>query len=153
MLPMESLLHLYFLTALFGYAVSILGQLFISDRGFPFFGVAAFLLTFLAGFIGQRKRQAFPIKPSRIWWVVVPVFVLSFLTTVLLAGYRGAPVSDGLPILAARAEYNFSRAKNVEGWRYLLVSLAFCIGWHSFAIALAIELWRYWIARVRQRDR
>jgi len=83
----------------------------------------------------------------------VPVFVVSFLATVLLAGYRGGPESDGLPILATRSEYNFSRAKNVEGWRYLIVSSAFCIGWHTFGIGLTIDVWRHWIARVRQRGR
>jgi hypothetical protein len=146
----ESLVHLYFLAALFGYAVSILGQLFISDRGFPFFGVVAFLMTFLAGFIGQRRRPAFPMRPSRIWWVVVPVFAVSLLTIALLSGYRGAPMADGLPILAARPYYNFSRTKNVEAWRYLIVSFAFCIGWNTFALGFTIDLWRYWIARVRQ---
>lgn len=149
----ESLLHLYFSIILLGYAISILGQLFVSDKGFPIFGVAAFFLMFLAAWIGQSKQKALPTTPSRIWWVLGPICVVSFVTTIFLTGGYGSPVSDGLPILAARPQYNFTRAKGVEAWRYLIASASFCIGWNSFGIGFAIGLWRYWTARIRQRAR
>ena len=141
------IVHSYFSLAMLGFAISFFGQLFVSDTGYGLFGAAAFLLVFLAGFVAQRKRSVMPFKSTRVWYVVVPIFIVTLLACMIFAGFRGAPQSDGLPILASRPVYNFSREKNVEAWRYLLVSVSFCIGWHSFVFAVMIELWRYWIGR------
>jgi hypothetical protein len=147
----ELLLHTYFSVVLLGYAISVLIQLFISDRGsLP--GIIAFLLTFLAGWLAEGKRRPFSVKLGRIWWFVGPLFIVLFLVVVLLSGTRGAPVTDGLPLLAKRPAYKFTRVGDVETWRYLVVSISFCVGWHVLGIAASIELWRHWLSRVRIRQ-
>jgi hypothetical protein len=133
------LINLFLVVLLALYAVSALGILFV-DQAFVFFGIVAFLLMFVVGVLTQGFQKR-PILLKRIWFVLAPLFVGLFLTTIILSSGRGAPKLEKDSVFATREKYKFTRSEAVSRIRFVTVGVCFTLAWHLLAMGFAAEQW------------
>jgi hypothetical protein len=133
------LVNLFLLFVLTLYAASLLGMLLIG-HAFMFLGIVAFLLMFLVTVLTQgfQKRH---LRLKRVWIVIAPLFVVLFVTTIVLSRGLGAPQTENESVFAKRDKYRFTRGGEVSRGRFIAVSVCSTLAWHLLAVGFAAEQW------------
>lgn len=130
-----------------GATFSLLSSLFFPWAEWAWaFGISAFLIVIIAGWVAARSRSLGPRRstlPYLAMGILGAVIVISLVTLFSTSRTAGVCDTGSEPIFAKRDHYflnNHGAKTEVSRVRYLAVGTSFTLGWHSIVLLGAFEL-------------